>query len=273
MEFVRNGDFQLPLLGLGTFSMHGSQLNEVVSNALSLGYGLFDTATKYGNESDLGPALKGAQVLLQSKVHAAQLLGDLKCLRLNKKSVSQSFKLSSERLGVTPDIYLIHSPFQGYERHFADLVSLRDQGMVKAVGVCNVGLEQLKGLINTTGQKPDVVQAEIHPYHNNKALIMFCKEQGILVEARSPLAHGDVMQEWLSKDVFQRIASNYGKRVPQVILRWITQQDVVTLVRSTRLDHLEENSNIFDFSLSEKEMDDIDSLNKNLSFGFVSSKR
>lgn len=273
MEFISNKYITLPLLGLGTFTMHGEKLFDVIRNALQLGYSLFDTAVKYANEEELGLALKDANnVLFQTKVHYSQLIGNRRYLRLNKKSVNRSFLLSTSRLGTVPDIYLLHSTFKDYDHYFEKLVKLREKQKTKAIGVCNISLEELQNLLKKTGLKPDIIQVEVHPYYNNKELIDFCKKQEILVEARSPLAHGDILNEWRSNDVLQRIALHYGKTVPQVILRWITQQNVVAIVRSANKEHLVENINIFDFSLTDKEIKDIDSLNKNSSFGCVSSK-
>lgn len=273
MDYISNDTIKMPLLGLGTYTMHGDQLKDAVAIALQLGYSLFDTATKYCNEEDLGVAVKGApNIILQSKVHDSQLRGNLRYLRLNKKNVKKSFYISKDKLEQAPSVYFLHSPFDGYERHYSELGRLRERGKVKAIGICNVEVDQLKNLIKTTGVKPDVVQAEIHPYHSNKQLINYCKAQDILVEARSPLAHGDVIQEWLSNDIMKRVAASYNKTVVQVVLRWITQQGVVAIVRSKNRRHLKDNINIFDFDLAQRDMDDIDMMNKNLSFGFVSSK-
>lgn len=274
MEYINNDEIRLPLIGLGTFSLHGERLSKVVYASIQLGYNFFDTATKYGNEEEIGIAIKDVtDILLQSKVHDRQLIGTKRYLWLNKKSVKKSHMLSSKRLQSNPDIYLLHSTFKGYEQHFKELVSLRENRKTKAIGICNISLEQLKSLVKKTGRKPDIVQVEIHPYHSNKELIDYCKGQEILVEARSPLAHGDVMEEWKSNAVLQNISSKYGKSIPQVILRWITQQNVIAIVRTKNVDHLKENINIFDFTLTEDELNKIDSLNKNQSFGFISSKR
>lgn len=273
MEFISNKYITLPLLGLGTFTMHGEKLFDVIRNALQLGYSLFDTAVKYANEEELGLALKDANnVLFQTKVHYSQLIGNWRYLRLNKKGVNRSFSLSTARLGAVPDIFFLHSTFKDFDHYFEKFVYLREKQKTKAVGVCNISIEELQNLVKKTGLKPDIIQVEVHPYYNNKELIDFCKNQEILVEARSPLAHGDILNEWQSNDILQKIALHYGKTVSQVILRWITQQNVVAIVRTTNKEHLEENINIFDFSLTEKEIKDIDSLNKNNSFGCVSSK-
>lgn len=274
MEYINNNQIQLPLIGLGTFSMHGEQLFNIISNAIQLGYSLFDTAVKYANEEDLGAVLKDTNnVLLQSKVHDIQLLGNLKYLRLNKKSVKKSYSLTTSRLGFAPDIYFLHSTFKGYEHSFEKLVSLRKKNIIKIIGICNISLDELKKLVKDTGLKPDIIQVEIHPYYNNRKILDYCKEQNIIVEARSPLAHGDVLHEWQSNTILQKIAFQHSKSVPQVILRWITQQNIIAITRTIDYNHLKDNINIFDFKLTEQNINDINSLNKDLSFGFISSKQ
>lgn len=273
MEYIANNHIRLPLLGLGTFSMHNDMLRRVVKDAISLGYSLFDTATKYENEKELGLSLKDtSNVYIQSKVHALQLLGDKKLFRLDRKSVRKSYSLSCERLGVSPYVYLLHSPFVGYERFLEDLLTLRENGRIEGVGVCNLNFDQLVRLVSV-GLKPDIIQIEIHPYHNQQRLINYCHSQGILVEARSPLAHGDALQEWLSSGVLQKISKRYSKTIPQVILRWITQQKVIAIVRASKPDHIKDDMESFNFDLTENDMNDIYSLNKNQSFGLISSKR
>lgn len=273
MEYVGNNNIKLPLIGLGTYSIHGKQLESLISEAIALGYSLFDTASKYENERDFKGVLQSERdLIVQSKIHADPLKGRKRFLYLDKKSVRKSFLLSSGKMNRKPDVYFLHSPFIGYEKHFNDLLVMRDKGDIKAVGICNINLEQLQALIKTENKKPDIIQVEIHPYHNNKALIDYCYEQGVLVEARSPFAHGDALAEWENNGELTKIALNHGKSVPQVILRWIIQQEVTAIVRSTNYVHLKDNLDLFDFKLTDKEMNQLYSINKDKTYGFVSSK-
>ena len=245
----------------------------IINEAICLGYSLFDTAKKYSNEKELGALLHEKDtVLVQTKVHPGQILGRRRYLWLNRKSVRSSFFLSSKTMQRNPDVFFIHCPFVGYERHFNKMVFMREVGEVKAIGVCNVDLNQLKKLISEVGSKPDIIQVEIHPYHTNRDLIEYCRDQEILVEARSPFAHGDAMQDWMDDERLKQIAKQYGKSVPQIILRWITQQNVIPIVRTTNYGHLQDNISIFDFCLTDVENLYIFSLNKDLSFGCISSK-
>ncbi len=113
-------------------------------------------------------------------------------------------------------------------------------------------------------------QIEIHPYHSSKELISFCQDNGIIVEARSPFAHGDALKDWGSDRILQNLSTEYQKTVPQIILRWITQQKVVVLPRSTTQKHIKDNINIFDFKMTESQLLMIDKLNRNQSFGIIS---
>lgn len=273
MEYVGNTNIELPLIGLGTYSIHGNPLESLLTEAITLGYALFDTATKYGNEQDFQGVLKSNRgLIVQSKIHSDPLRGRKRFLYFDKTSVRKSISLSSGKLGGRPDVYFLHSPFIGYEKHYSDLLELREKSEVKAIGICNITLEQLQTLIKNANGKPDIIQVEIHPYHSNKALIEFCHEQDILVEARSPFAHGDALQEWGHIDELRKIAHYYEKSVPQVILRWIIQLKVIPIVRTINSEHLKDNIDVFDFELTPSELDYFFSLNKNLSFGYVSSK-
>lgn len=271
MEYVGNNNIRLPLIGLGTYSIHGKQLDNLLTEAISLGYTLFDTATKYGNEQDFKGVLQSKRdLIVQSKIHSDALRGRMRFLYLDKKSIKKSLLLSSKKISRTPDIYFLHTPFVGFEKHFRDLLELREKGAIKAIGICNISLEQLQNLIKTEKNKPDIIQVEIHPYHNSKALVEYCHEQGILVEARSPFAHGDALPEWENNNELIKIAHCYGKSVPQVILRWIIQQGVVAIVKTTNPKHLRDDLDIFSFKLTKKEMDDLFCINKDKTYGYTS---
>lgn len=278
MEYVNSPSGAFPLIGLGTFSIPHVVLEELIPAALDLGYTLFDTAYKYQNEAVLGRLLQESSrnrtaYLIETKVCAEQLLGNLRYLRLNAKSLKHCFRLASRNLLTDCiDVWMLHSTFPGYERYVSQLLEWKKRGKIKRVGICNLTLQQLKDLKDIVGCYPDIVQCEIHPYYANKELILFCKNNGILVEARSPFAHGDAMNEWLKEDILLALAAKYKKSIHQIILRWIVQQNIIALPRTSNLEHLRENINIFDFSLLEEEMIAIDGLNKNLSFGVISTR-
>lgn len=274
MEYIELNESKLPLVGLGTFSQHGEVLRKTITTSLEAGVNYFDTAFKYQNEKEIGQILRCSKidnVMLQSKVCAKQLLGSKRWLWLDKESVEKAYKNTCKRLEKDSiDVFLLHSFMQGQEMFYEQLMRLRDHKAVKIIGVCNFGIEQLEQLKQKVGEYPMLLQAEIHPYHSQKGLIGFCKQNNITLEARSPFAHGDVMNEWESDKDLISISNHYGKSIQQIILRWIVQQGIIAMPRSSNPKHIVDNYKIFDFSLTNEEMTSIDKLNRNQSFGFVS---
>ena len=199
-------------------------------------------------------------------------MGSLSKLRLDKQSVKKAFRKSLDRLNKI-DVFLIHSYFYGCERFYKDLISLKDEKLVPFIGICNCNISQLQNIYNCVGEYPMVVQVEIHPYNSQKKIIDFCHNNNIIIEARSPFAHGDVMHEWYENKRLLDIANYYNKSIPQIILRWLIQQNIIPIYRSTNINHISENININDFSLTLDQMNIIDKLNKDISFGFISNKQ
>ncbi len=276
MEYLDCNGLQLPLIGLGTYSMHNGTLNETVEQCIKIGYCLFDTAQLYENEEELWDSLKrqkakGKKIFYQTKIPGKLLQGSKRWLYLNKKSVKQQcVNKYSYMEGSLPDIYLFHSPFQGFERQYAKMLDFQQKYHIPFIGICNVNIDEINSLHNVTGKYPQVVQVEIHPYHSNQVLVDYCREKGIIVEARSPLAHGDALADWMGESILTDLACAYNKTVPQIILRWITQQQVIAVTRTTNPQHIQENSNIFDFHLLHQEMEMISNLDKNKSYGVKS---
>lgn len=268
---IKCANYQIPLVGLGTFTLKGNRFYNILENAVQLGYQLIDTAHKYHNERVIGKMNNSPeQVMISSKICAGQIYGNLSLLYLNKMSVLDAFNLSSNKVGRNLDVFLLHSPFRGFEYTYFDLIKIRKQGLVKIIGVCNCNKEHLNKIYNLTGEYPMINQIEIHPYNYPLQLIDFCKNKGIIVEARSPFAHGDALHEWLENSDLLNIALKYNKTIPQIILRWLTQQEIIALPRTSSLIHLKENIDIFDFTLTDVEMNFMKSLNKNKSYGYKS---
>ena len=277
MEYISTNSGELPQLGLGTYSIVNTELPKIMQAALDMGYTLFDTANKYHNEGVIGEFLSKveynrADYLLETKVHAQLMLGNLRYLRLNKKSPKTALRNACNKLRTDYiDIFMIHGFFKNYERYLREFMRLKQSGLIGHVGLCNVNLSQLKRL-ESMKLLPDVVQVEIHPYYSNKKMIEFCHARNIVVEARSPFAHGDAMEDWEKDPILLEIANAHQSTIPQVILRWMTQQHIIALPRTSNVRHLEENLKSFDISLSEEEINVINSLNKDRSYGYVSSK-
>lgn len=274
MEYakLRNG-LLMPMVGLGTYPLCGETLVNTVKDAISFGYNLFDTAGAYNNEKDLGRALNkykksSNKIFITSKVNWLQLRGRARYLFLNRETIKSAYKHSCERLGVESlDLFLLHQPFDGYCEAYKEMINLYEQEKVKAIGVCNFDNAELKKIFVSCGQYPMVNQTEISPRNSFKDIIHFCQEHEIQVEAYSPFGRGNLVADLMNNKELLLIGQNHNKTVGQVVLRWIVQQNIVVIPRSTNYDRLKQNLDIFDFELSYDEMKIIDNMNKNQVFG------
>lgn len=260
----------LPLVGLGTYTLHDAQLFEAASQ---MGYKLFDTAAKYGNEKELALGVKEKNdVFIISKVHDILYLGRRRFFHLDKKNIRTCFKESTKRMrGKNPDALLLHSVFNKYVEAYNELIELYESGDIKAIGICNcLIIDDLKHIKKQCGQYPMINQIEVHPYFYPKKLIEFCHENGIVVIARSPLAHGDILEDLHSKLI--DIERRYLCTTAQLVLRWLTQKNIVVIPRTSNMVHLKENLSIFNFTLSVDDMREMDTLNIDRSFGFFSNR-
>ena len=164
-------------------------------------------------------------------------------------------------------MYMLHSPFRHYERAFAELQALKAAGLIGTIGVSGFKEEQLEQVKSYCGEYPEFNMIECHPYFSNKDLIAYCKSKDIKLIARSPLAHGVILPQLTMDNGLEEMSRKYGCSVPQLILRWIIQQDMVALVRSANPEHIKENVRVFDFELSDEDICYIDGLNINKSYG------
>ncbi|KWW16450.1 MULTISPECIES: aldo/keto reductase [Peribacillus] len=258
---LHNG-VKMPWFGLGVFKVEeGPELVNAVKAAIQHGYRSIDTAAIYQNEEGVGQGIREGleeagitreEIFVTSKVWNADL-GYESTLAAYEKSLT---KLGLEYL----DLYLIHWPVEGkYKEAWRALETLYKEGKVKAIGVSNFQVHHLEDVIEAGDVKPMVNQVECHPRLTQKELQAFCKEQGIQLEAWSPLMQGEL----LDNETLQAIATKHGKSVAQVILRWDLQNGIVTIPKSTKEHRIVENSSVFDFELTDEEMTQIDGLNQN----------
>jgi len=261
-----NNGFDIPVNGIGTWQLNVNDLQNAFEAAQDNGITLIDTADSYGNEADVGNLLRGGclqDAVLTTKVHIPTHRGKYKYFPWLRKTVTKAFKESCEKLGRNPDIYLLHHCNGDYIRRFRQLIKLYRKGAVKAIGVCNADIANLQRIIDETGFVPQICQVQLHPLYSKKRLIEFCRSHGIICEAHTQFALGDT--ELLENPVLVGIAACHDKSVYQVILRWLYQQGVVTIPRSSKPENIKSNAEIFDFNLSEMEMEKIDALNRNKS--------
>ncbi|MDM5293437.1 aldo/keto reductase [Peribacillus simplex] len=258
---LHNG-VKMPWFGLGVFKVEeGPELVNAVKMAIKHGYRSIDTAAIYENEEGVGQGI--IEGLKEAGISREDLFVTSKVWNsdLGYESTIAAYEKSLKKLGLEYlDLYLIHWPVEGkYKEAWRALETLYKEGKVKAIGVSNFQIHHLKDLMKDAEVKPMVNQVECHPRLTQKEVQAFCKEQGIQLEAWSPLMQGEL----LDNDVLQAIAAKHGKSVAQVILRWDIQNGIVTIPKSTKEHRIVENSSVFDFELTEEELNQIDGLNQN----------
>ncbi|KON70508.1 aldo/keto reductase [Peribacillus sp. FSL K6-1552] len=258
---LHNG-VKMPWFGLGVFKVEeGPELVNAVKVAIKHGYRSIDTAAIYENEEGVGQGIR--EGLKEAGISREDLFVTSKVWNadLGYESTIAAYETSLKKLGLEYlDLYLIHWPVEGkYKEAWKALETLYKEGKVKAIGVSNFQIHHLKDVIKDAEVKPMVNQVECHPRLTQKEVQAFCKEQGIQLEAWSPLMQGEL----LDNEVLQEIATKYGKSVAQVILRWDLQNGIVTIPKSTKEHRIVENSSVFDFELTEEDMNRISELNQN----------
>ncbi len=254
-----NTGHTIPSIGFGTWQLaDGHEAHDAVANAIQSGYRLIDTARIYRNEKSVGQAIKESGVDREKLFITTKLWPE----DFGYQIGLEAFEKSLERLGLKYlDLYLLHWP-NGPERKDAwrALEKIYHQGRCRAVGVSNYMVEHLEEVLNHSDLVPTVNQIEFHPfiYSQQKPVLEMCKRHNIAVEAYSPLTVG----RNIGHPKITEVAKQIGKSNAQVILRWCLQHDTVPIPRSTNPDHIKENLRIFDFSLSDEQMNQLDSLSE-----------
>lgn len=262
---LHNG-VKMPWFGLGVFKVEeGPELVNAVKTAIKHGYRSVDTAAIYENEVGVGQGIR--EGLKEAGISREDLFVTSKVWNtdLGYESTIKAYEASLNRLGLDYlDLYLVHWPVEGkYKDAWRALETLYKEGRVKAIGVSNFQIHHLEDLMKDAEIKPMVNQVECHPRLTQKELQSYCQEQGIQLEAWSPLMQGQL----LDNEVLQEIADKYNKSVAQIILRWDLQNGVVIIPKSTKEHRIVENANVFDFELTKEEMEIIDDLNQNVRVG------
>jgi methylglyoxal/glyoxal reductase len=258
---LHNG-VKMPWFGIGVFKVEeGLELVNAVKTAIKHGYRSVDTAAIYENEEGVGKGIQ--EGLKEAGISREELFVTSKVWNadLGYESTIAAYETSIKKLGLEYlDLYLIHWPVEGkYKEAWRALETLYKEGRVKAIGVSNFQIHHLEDLMKDAEMKPMVNQVEYHPRLTQKELQAFCQDNGIQLEAWSPLMQGQL----LDNEVLQEIADKHNKSVAQIILRWDLQNGVVTIPKSTKEHRIVENANVFDFELTKEEMEIIDDLNQN----------
>lgn len=256
MDFVKlNTGAKIPALGFGTYQIPPLGIAErAVSEALKIGYRHVDTAAIYYNEGDVGKAIR------KSGLTREEIFVTTKLWNSDHSDIGKAIDKSLKNLGLEyVDLYLMHWPMKTRNDSWKAMGKLVDEGKCRAVGVSNFTASHLKELLSKTGVIPAVNQVEFSPFLYQKELMEFCDSKGICVEAYSPLTRGKRLKD---KRLIE-VAGKLGKTVPQVLIRWCLEKGLVVLPKSKTKARIQENFDVFDFSLGKKAMETLDSLNEN----------
>ena len=252
---ILNNGVKLPWLGFGVFKVEdGDVLEQAVSAALQIGYRSIDTASLYKNERGVGNAIRASGIPREEIFLTTKVWND----DMRAKRTLAAFAESLERLGTDyVDLYLVHWPVAGYYKEtWKAMEEIYASGRAKAIGVSNFTIHHLEDLFYDSQVVPAVNQIEFHPFLLQAELLAFCQSQAIQVEAWSPLMRGGIIQN----EIVQEIANRHRKTTAQIVLRWDLQHGVVTIPKSIHANRIEENADIFDFTLSEADMKALDAL-------------
>jgi diketogulonate reductase-like aldo/keto reductase len=257
-----NDGNKIPMVGFGTYKSTEQEGTEAVASAIAAGYRLIDTAAFYHNEEAVGKGIKASGLAREELVVTTKLWRE----NLGYHQAKQELEKSLKKLGLDYlDLYLIHWPanarnYDNWQKTNADtwraMEELQAAGKIRSIGVSNFWQEHLEALFHTANTLPAVNQIEFHPGYRQAELVAFCQQQNMAVEAWSPLARGKVF----GNETLETIARKHRKSVSQVCLRWIIQHQVIAIPKSTTPERIRENIDLFDFELSEDEMQQIDQL-------------
>lgn len=257
MEYVAlNNGVKMPKEGFGVFQVPDAAVCEqAVLDALASGYRLIDTAAAYFNEEAVGAALKKSGTPREELFITTKLwIQDA-----GYENAKKAFATSLKKLGLDYlDLYLIHQPMNDYYGAWRAMEELYDEGKIRAIGVCNFYPERLADLCVNARIMPAVNQVELHPFFAQSGALETMKEFDVQPEAWGPMAEGK--HNIFAHPVLSEIGAKYGKSAAQVALRWNTQRGVVIIPKSTHRARMEENLNIWDFELSEEDMEAVGKL-------------
>ena len=257
MEYITlNNGTKAPLAGIGTFLMSPRDAEEAVYNALTNGYRLVDTANAYMNEKAVGRGMKRSGLKREDVYLVTKLWPSVYA------DADKAIDETLSRLGTDyVDLLFLHQPVGDYVGAYRAMERAVRAGKVKSMGLSNFPEETIREVVDACEIAPAFVQVEAHPYFPQNELKAWLAPMGTAVMAWYPLGHGD--RSLVNEPVFTRLAEKYGKSNAQVILRWHTQLGHVVIPGSKNVQHIRDNIDVFDFTLTGAELDEIASVNKN----------
>ena len=244
-----NNGIKMPMAGIGTFLLNPDEAEASVLSALECGYRLIDTANAYVNEKAVGRAMKKSgldrkDIFLETKLWPSFY------------EQAGAVEKTLERLQTDYiDLLLIHQPAGNYVAGYRLMEKAYQEGKVKAIGLSNFNEAQIQEILGLCEVKPSILQTEVHPYSQEKEVKKFLEKEGIVIQAWYPLGHGD--KALIQEPVFTKLAEKYGKSNAQIILRWHIQDGNIVIPGSKNPAHIRDNFDLFDFNLTDAEMDEI----------------
>lgn len=253
-----NSGYTMPIHGIGTYSLKGQECIDSILSALENGVRLIDTAYMYSNEEEIGKAVK------QSGIDRKELFITTKIYPNQFDHPADAIEQALEKLDTDYiDLMLLHHPGDKDVEAYKVMEEYVKQGKIRSIGLSNWYIEELEDFLPKIEIMPAVIQNEIHPYYQENEVIDYIQNLGICVEGWYPLGGRGYTKELLEDEVISNIAKKHGVSSAQVILRWNLQKGIVVIPGSSNPDHIKENTELYDFELSEEEMEAIRSLDRN----------
>ena len=261
-----NSGYKMPVLGLGTWTQNNSTAEESVYEAIKCGYRLIDTAQYYGNELGVGEAVRRA--IDEGIITREEIFITSKIMPGNYANPDSAIEESLKRLGLEYiDLMLIHQPGYNDKGVYQALERGVKSGKIKSIGISNYYTpEEFERIAGDSEIMPAVVQNENHPYYQNTDLQNYLERYGVIIESWYPFGGRGHTQEFFTNESIMKIASAHSKTPAQIILRWHIQAGYVVIPGSKNPAHIRENIDVFDFSLSDDEMQIMNELNQNRRF-------
>ena len=265
MEYVTlNNNVEMPVLGFGVYQIPQEETKKAVLDAIKTGYRLIDTAQSYFNEKEVGDAINECGVPREELFMTTKVWIDNYGYENCKKSLEESLeKLQTDYI----DLVLLHQAFSDYYGAYRALEELYGEGKIKAIGVSNFNPDRLTDIC-LFGRKtiPTINQIEVNPFHQRIFDQENMEKYGVQIMAWAPFGEGK--NNMFNNEVLVKIGQKYGKSAAQVILRWLIQRKVVTVSKSTHIERIKENFDVFDFELSDEDMEEIKTLDNKESLFF-----
>lgn len=253
-----NSGYEMPLNGIGTYSLTGDVAYDSITSALNSGVRLIDTAYMYSNEEEIGRAIKDSnvpreEIFIITKIYPNQF-----------DNPEEAIEMAFEKLGVDYiDMMLLHHPGTNDVKAYKAIEKYVESGKIRSIGLSNWYEKELKDFLPKVNITPALVQNEIHPYYQENDVVPYIQSLGIVVQGWYPFGGRGYTKDLLNNELLMEIAKNHNVTVAQVILRWNLQRGVVVIPGSSNPSHIKENTEIYHFELTDEEMNKIKELDRN----------